>query len=80
MSEIDQIKLYEDDVAVVITEDGEFYGILAHENEAHEDADLIHEMMIAVIKEEDDLSGFWSWRIKKDESCECEFLMDSIDE
>ena len=57
--------LYEDDLAVIITQDGKFFGIWAHdESECLENADFLQEWMSTMMKEPEHREGVWSWRIK----------------
>jgi len=62
------IWLYEDDMAVIMTVDGKFFGIWSHDDKVcYENADFIQEWMLIVMKEEEHRQGAWSWRIKQDE-------------
>ena len=58
------ILLGPDDEVGVLTKDGRFAGICSQSEEyVRENADRIHEAMIAVMKVEEHKSGLWIWRI-----------------
>jgi len=80
MSDRDLVWLYEDDLCAIITVDGEFAGIWAHDEEIHREADLIQEWMTAIMKKPENRKGIWMWRVNKDkERVYCEYIKDTPD-
>jgi len=54
------------DSAIVLTIDGKFRGICAHDKSAYyEEADAIQEFMTRIMKEENNRIGGWLWHINK---------------
>jgi hypothetical protein len=59
------ILIHPHDNVVVLTKNGEFYGILAaSEQEIRENADLIEEEMTKVMKKEECRQGVWIFKIR----------------
>jgi len=57
--------LYEDDLAVIITVDGKFFGIWSNKpEECYQNADELQDWMSTVMLDPDHTEGCWMWRIK----------------
>jgi len=80
MSERDLVWLYEDDLCAIITVDGDFAGIWAHDETVHAEADMIQEWMSLIMKKPENRKGIWMWRVNKDkERVYCEFIKETPD-
>ena len=78
MSALDLVYLYEDDLCAIITVDGEFAGIWAHDDQVYKVADIIQQWMSVIMKEQDNRRGVWLWRVSKDQQyIFAEFLKES---
>ena len=57
--------LYTDDLVVIITVDGVFYGIWCDDpQDSYDNADEIQGWMCHVMKDPEHRDGVWMWRIK----------------
>ena len=67
MKDHELVWLYEDDLAVLMTDTGKMIGVWAHtEDECLKNADMMQEWMSVMMKQPEHKYGVWLWRFKKD--------------